>query len=148
MALVSALILGANAAYATVAISTQPTANMTCSNGVCTPTASDAVLNVSDLDGLLANGDTTIKSTAQNPDIEIDAKLSWSSTHQLTLDSYHAIAFNKPVSVLAAGTLTITTNDGGTGGDTMKGGAGNDTVDYSSRTNPVTVGIGTLSDYG
>ncbi len=104
-------------AHATVAISTQPTVNMTCSNGVCTPTASDAVLNVSDLDGMLANGDTTVKSTAQNPDIEIDAKLSWSSTHKLTLDSYHAIAFNKPVIVLAAGTLTITTNDGGTGGD-------------------------------
>ncbi len=116
-ALFGALMLGASAAHATVAISTQPTVNMTCSNGVCTPTASDAVLNVSDLDGMLANGDTTIKSTAQNPDIEIDAKLSWSSTHKLTLDSYHAIAFNKPVIVLAAGTLTITTNDGGTGGD-------------------------------
>jgi hypothetical protein len=90
---------------------------MTCTGGVCTPTAKRAALNVSDLDGMLASGDTTIKSTSQNPDIEIDAKLSWSSTHLLTLDSYHAIAFNKPVTVLAAGTLTITTNDGGSDGD-------------------------------
>ncbi|MEI9932850.1 MAG: hypothetical protein WDM89_20515 [Rhizomicrobium sp.] len=45
------------------------------------------VLNISDLDGMLASGDTTVKSTSLNPDIEIDDKLSWSSTHQLTLDS-------------------------------------------------------------
>ena len=40
------------------------------------------------------------------------------------------------------------TLDGGAGADVMKGGAGNDTVDYSSRTNPIYVGIGTLNDDG
>ncbi len=117
MALVSALILGASAAHATVAISTQPTLNMTCSNGVCTPTASKAVLNVTDLTNMLASGDTTIKSTSQNPDIEIDAPLSWTSTSRLTLDAYHSITFNKPVVVAGSGALTITTNDGSFGGD-------------------------------
>ncbi|MEA2711416.1 MAG: hypothetical protein QOF78_4017 [Phycisphaerales bacterium] len=37
---------------------------------------------------------------------------------------------------------------GGSGADTMRGGPGNDTVDYSARTAPVTVGLGTLSDDG
>ena len=40
------------------------------------------------------------------------------------------------------------TLDGGTGADFMSGGDGNDTVDYSSRTNGVYVGIGTLADDG
>ncbi len=40
------------------------------------------------------------------------------------------------------------TLNGGTGSDFMSGGDGNDTVDYSSRTNPVTVGPGTLADDG
>jgi hypothetical protein len=106
-----------SASQAAVEISAKPTQNMTCAAGVCTPTAKKAVLNISDLDGMLSSGGATIKSTAQNPDIEIGATLSWSNTSRLTLDSYHAIAFNKPVTVLAAGTLAITTNDGGTGGD-------------------------------
>ena len=110
-------MLGAGSAHADVVISTKPTSNMSCSNGVCTPTAKKAVLNVSDLDGMLADGIATIKSTAQNPDIEITTKLSWSNESKLTLDSYHSITFGKPVVVAGAGAMTITTNDGGAGGD-------------------------------
>jgi hypothetical protein len=47
----SALILGAaTAARADVTISSDPTQDMSCSDGVCQPTASDAVLNVGDLE--------------------------------------------------------------------------------------------------
>jgi hypothetical protein len=106
-----------SASHAAVEISKKPTQNMTCSAGVCTPTANNAVLNVDDLAGMLASADTTIKSTSQNPDIEIDAELSWTSTHRLTLDSYRAIAFSQPVEVTGSGALTITTNDGGKNGD-------------------------------
>jgi len=113
----AALALDANTANAAVEISTRPTANMTCSGGVCTPTAKKAVLNVSDLTGMLASGDVTIRSDAPSKDIEIDAALSWTSTQRLTLDSYQSIAFNKPVVVAGTGALTITTNDGGLGGD-------------------------------
>ncbi len=39
-------------------------------------------------------------------------------TTRLTLDAYRSIAVNKPVVVVQGpGALTLTTNDGGTGGD-------------------------------
>jgi hypothetical protein len=107
----------ATGACADVAISTKPTQNMTCSGGVCTPTAKKAVLNVGDLANMLAGGDVKISSGSMAQDIEIDAALSWTGTHRLTLDAYHSIAFNKPVVVAGTGALTITTNDGGFGGD-------------------------------
>jgi hypothetical protein len=81
------------------------------------PTAKKAVLNVSDLAAMLASGDATVKSTNANPDIEIDAAVSWAGASRLTLASYHSIAFNKPVVVAGSGALTITTNAGGTNGD-------------------------------
>ena len=119
-----ALIFGATAAQATVAISTQPTVNMSCSGGVCIPTASDAVLNVNDLANMLASGDVTVQSGSLARDIEVDAPLRWTSTSRLTLDSYHTIAFNRPLIVEGTGALTITTNGGGFGGDFKFAGRG------------------------
>jgi hypothetical protein len=84
---------------------------------VCAPTAKKAVLNVDDLAGMLASGDVKVTSGAQAQDIEINAALSWTSTQRLTLDAYHSIAFNKPVVVAGTGAMTITTDDGGSGGD-------------------------------
>jgi The GLUG motif len=57
------------------------------------------------------------QTTNINPDIEIDAALSWTSTQRLTLDAYSSIAFNDPVVVAGTGALTVTTNDGGSDGD-------------------------------
>ena len=108
--------LGASSADADVAISDKPTQNMTCTDGTCSPTAKKAVLNVADLATMLSSGDVKISSGEQALDIEINAKLSWASTHRLTLDAYRSIAFNKPLDI-AGGALTIVTNDGGTGGD-------------------------------
>ena len=105
------------AAQAALEISAKPTKNMTCSAGVCTATSADAVLNAGELANMLAGGDLTIKSGNLAQDMEIHATISWTSTSRLTLDAYHAIAFNKPVKVMGAGALTITTNDGGRGGD-------------------------------
>ncbi len=116
-AVFGALILGANHVQAAVEVSTKPTQNMNCSGGICTPTAQKAVLNAGDLANMLAGGDVTISSGSLAQDIEIDAALSWTSVSQLTLDSYHAISFNKPVVVAGTGALTIMTNDGGSGGD-------------------------------
>ncbi|HWA04886.1 MAG TPA: GLUG motif-containing protein [Rhizomicrobium sp.] len=110
-------VLSATVARAAVEISSKPTQNMSCQAGVCSPTAQKAVLNVGDLASMLASGDVTISSGSLAQDIEIDAKLNWVSTHRLTLDSYHAILFNKPVLVAGTGALTITTNDGGKDGD-------------------------------
>src|SRR5437764_7087587 len=111
------ILLAASAAHAALKISNQPTKNVTCSKGVCTATAPRAVLNVGDLANMLASGDAKVVSGSEARDIEIDTALSWTSTSRLTLDSFHAIAVNKPVSVTGTGALTITTNDGGSGGD-------------------------------
>ncbi|HEX3942755.1 MAG TPA: hypothetical protein VHW69_01590 [Rhizomicrobium sp.] len=116
--LASAAVCGvAGTAQASVTISDKPTSNMNCSGGVCTPTAKKANLNVTDLANLLAAGDTRVIADSAPKDIEFKAPLSWTSTGRLTLDSYHSIVFEQPVTVAGAGALTITTNDGGSGGD-------------------------------
>jgi len=102
---------------AAVVISTAATQNMNCSAGVCTPTAKKAVLNVGDLANLLAAGDAKVVSDSKAVDIRFAAPLSWTSSSRLTLDSYRSILFQQPVSVAGTGALTITTNDGGSGGD-------------------------------
>lgn len=104
-------------ARASLSISTKPTQNVSCSTGVCTATAKKAVLNVGDLANLLAAGNVVVVSGGTAKDIEVDAALSWVSTSRLTLDAFQSIAFDKPVTVAGTGSLTITTNDGGSDGD-------------------------------
>ncbi len=104
-------------AQAAVSISKLPTSNMSCSAGVCTPTAATAVLNVSQLETLLASGNVTISTGgAEASDIISDASLTWASANTLTLDAYQSLTIKYPVSVSGAGGVTILTNDGGTGG--------------------------------
>jgi hypothetical protein len=105
------------AARATVLISSKPTQNMSCSAGVCSPTARNATLNVGDLTSMLAGGDVSIQSGSLAKDIEIRTAFSWTSNQRLTLDSYRSIFFQKVVTVAGPGALTIVTDDGGTGGD-------------------------------
>jgi hypothetical protein len=110
-------ICSLSVAQAAVVISTAATQNMNCSAGVCTPTAKKAVLNVTDLAGMLASSDVKVVADKSAKDIDFDAPLSWTSTSRLTLDSYRSIVFQQPVSVTGTGALTITINDGGSGGD-------------------------------
>ena len=117
LALIAFTWSSTSAAQAAVEISSKPTQNMTCTGGVCTPTAKKAFLNVTDLAGMLSGGDVKVTSGSIALDIDIKAALRWVSTSRLTLDSYRSIAFDKPVEVAGTGALTITTNDGGTGGD-------------------------------
>ncbi len=112
------LIVAAGVARADVSISSKPTQNMSCSDGVCTPTAKKAVLNVGDLANMLASGDVTVNTGGSlAKDIEISAVLSWASASRLTLDAFRSITVKKPVSVTGTGALTITTNDGGNNGE-------------------------------
>jgi hypothetical protein len=104
------------AAHAAVAISSAATTNITCVSGVCTPTAPNAVLNVSDLQSMLASGNVSIEAAGEPVDIDIQAAFSWSSTNSLTLDSYHSVNVGDPVAVSGGGGLTVVTNDGGSGG--------------------------------
>jgi hypothetical protein len=103
-------------ALADIVISSAATNNINCSSGVCTPTSPDAVLNVGDLQGMLATSNITLAAAGQPVDVDIEASLSWVSTNSLTIDSYHSINVNQPVAITGGGGLSLITNDGGTTG--------------------------------
>jgi hypothetical protein len=108
MILIPAFALGLiSGAHADVSISNKPTQNMSCDAGVCMATAKKAVLNVGDLQTMLAAGDTTVATGSVAKDINIDQPLTWSSTSRLTLDARRSVIVNKPVIVTGAGALTI-----------------------------------------
>src|SRR5205085_507940 len=114
------VLLAAAPSAANIAISNAPTANMTCSAGVCFPTAADAVLNVQDLAKLLASGNATVTTTGtgvQATNIRLDARLGWSAATTLTLDAFRSIEFHRKITVDGSGAATLTVNDGGSGGE-------------------------------
>lgn len=122
------LVFGIAGASAEVVISAKPTKNMTCSNGVCEPTTKNGVLNVGDLENLLASGAvkvTTTGSGVQARDIKVDKALTWSSANALSLDAFHSIAIEDAVSATGLSALSLTTDDGGTGGTLSFGAKGN-----------------------
>jgi len=109
----------AGAAHASVTISSDTTQNMSCANGVCAPTATDAVLNVGDLENLLAAASvevTTTGSGVQADNIVVDAPFAWSTASALSLDAERSIEIEQPVSVQALSALALTTNGGSTRG--------------------------------
>jgi hypothetical protein len=114
------LTVAAPAGEASVEISTAATKNMSCSGGVCSPTDKKAVLNVNDLTNMLAAGDVKITTGAGAQTITVESSFSWTSSNRLSLDAYYNVSFRAPVTVAGQGAVTITTNDGGTGGDLMR----------------------------
>ena len=131
----AAVLLGAAAvslsgpAMADVIISTKATENMSCSDGVCTPTAKVAYLNVTDLQNLLAGSSVEITTgsgalAARTRNIAINAGLSWASAYVLTLDAYDSVIVDRAVADDGSGGLTIVTNDGGSGGALSFGDSG------------------------
>src|SRR3954451_11849380 len=111
------LILTFSSAQADLSISNKPTQNMSCEAGVCTATAREANLNVGELTGMLATGDTTVETGGGALDILVRDGFSWSSTSRLTTDAEHSMVLYQPVTVAGAGAFTIAYNDGGSGGD-------------------------------
>ncbi len=106
-------------AQAQITISALPTEDMSCSGGICSPTAATANLNTSDLENYLASGDlevTTTGSGVQADDIIIETGFNWSSASALALDAYHSVTFQSPVAVNGKGAVALVTNDGGSGG--------------------------------
>jgi len=102
-----------------VTISAAATQNMNCSEGICSPTAANAVLNTADLETMLASGSlqvTTTGSGIQADDISVAGILSWSNANSLALDAFESITVQKRISVTGPGGLSLTTNDGGSGG--------------------------------
>jgi hypothetical protein len=106
----------AGAARAAVEISSKPTKNMSCSAGVCSPTARKAWLNEVDLVNMMANSDVRVTTGAGATVIEVAAAFSWVSPTTLTIDSERSIIVKREVTVAGPGGLTLTTNDGGTDG--------------------------------
>jgi len=113
-----------SAAKAGVSISDKPTQNMSCDAGVCTATAKKAVLNVDDLQAMLASGDIAVATGGVTENIDINRPLSWASTSRLTLDAKQSVVVKRPVTVTGAGALIIVHNDGGTTGDLIFFGKG------------------------
>ena len=75
----------------------------------------------------LATTDVTLQTTATGAsgpgnqssgmgDINVDSAISWDSSHNLTLDAYHGINIDAPITVSGAASVNLITNDGGTGG--------------------------------
>jgi hypothetical protein len=119
------VLAGAGTAQADVVISKKATVNMSCAGGVCSPTATSAVLNATDLTNMLASGDVTVITGRGATNIVVKDGFSWTSTSRLTLDAMQSVEFDKPVSAAGSGAVTITTNDGGSGGDLLFDGKGN-----------------------
>jgi hypothetical protein len=111
------LLVCIGSAQANVSISDNPTQNMSCNAGVCTATAQKAVLNVTDVQTMLAGGDVAVKTGGVTNDIAIDQPLTWSSTSRLTLDAKQSVVVKKEITVAGTGSVTITTNDGGHQGE-------------------------------
>jgi hypothetical protein len=106
----------ASPAFAALVVSKGATSGVTCASGVCTATASDAVLNQKDFRHMIGAGDLTLVSGGTAQDIVIDAKIHWTKAHHLTLDSYRGISFLLELASEGGGGVTLKTNDGGTGG--------------------------------
>lgn len=134
-------------ALADVTISTDTTQNMSCSGGVCEPTASDAVLNVNDLEAYLASGSvevTTTGSGVEASNIDIEAALTWSDSSALSLVATHAITVDDSVSVAGVGGLAVTTD--GQYEDFSFGRSGN--ISFSNLSSVLTINGGSFTLVG
>jgi hypothetical protein len=104
--------LSTTGAHAAITISSQPTQGMACVNGICAPTAKNAVLNAGDLETLLASGNATVTTTGtgvQASDIDVKSALAWSSTGALSLLAKKSVAIDAPVSISGLSGLMIGT---------------------------------------
>jgi hypothetical protein len=137
-----AALCSASAAHAAVTISSAATQNMSCTSGVCTPTAADAVLNVTDLTTMLGIGNVVVNTGSgslaqQVQNIVVSAGFNWANVSSLTLDAYDSVTVNRPVAVNGSGAVVLTTDDGGTKGALSFGTKGS--ISFLSTSNSVTI---------
>lgn len=102
----------AGSAGATVTIGSAPTQNLACTAGVCVPTAATAVLNVKQLQNLLANGNVTVTTgkgtlAKKAKNILVNAPFSWASPNSLTLSARDAITIHAAIGVAGPGAVTL-----------------------------------------
>jgi hypothetical protein len=121
----------------TLLISSGATTHVTCLNGTCKATASDAVLNAGELQTLLANGNATVTTGSASDDIKVTATISWAAGSTLALDARHSIVIDAPVADNGPGAVSLKTNDGGSRGLLSFGAKGN--VTFASVSNSLTI---------
>ena len=131
-----ALAAVASTAHASLAISTAPTSNVTCSGGTCTATATDAVLNATDLKTFLHHGDVRVDAGPADT-IAVNATLNWPQASRLTLSANTGLAITQPIVVSGHGAVTMTTT-----GDTSSGAvvfAGRGRLDFWDTTSSLVI---------
>jgi hypothetical protein len=125
-------------ADASLVVSNDPTANVSCSAGVCTATAESAVLNVRDLTGMLGSSSVKLVSGTIAKDIRIATVVYWTSSNGLTLDAYRSITVRRVINVAGPAPVTLLTNDGGSGG-TLAAPLHSSIVTFLGLTNTLTI---------
>ncbi len=138
----SLVVLAPATVQAAVTISTGATKNMTCVSGVCSPNHKTAVLNITDLQNLLATSNVTVTTgsgslASQTLDIIVNGPVTWADGSTLTLEAYRSITINKSIAVTGTGGVALVTNDGGTGGMLSFGAKGN--INFANLTSSLTI---------
>jgi len=112
---ISALALAVLAcpASASVVISNKATKHMSCSAGICTPTAKNSVLNAGDLQTMLAGGDVSVNTGTGAVSIAVSAPVTWASTSRLTLSAANVISIRAAVVVEGTGAMTLAPSGAG-----------------------------------
>jgi hypothetical protein len=136
-------------AHAAVTISTAATQNMNCAGGTCTPTATKAVLNASDLENYLSQfGNVRVMTTGNGLEannIEVRAGFTTPDSTSLTLEAHGAITINAAVSIgSGASELELQSDTGGQTGTLFFGRKGNITFGSLSDVFGINGGIFTL----
>jgi hypothetical protein len=126
----------ASPGHAALTVSSHATQNVSCSSGICTATRSSAFVRYSDLQAMLAGGDVTLVSSVAE-DIVVPHAFHWASTHALALDAQRSIQIDARIDDQGDGGVTLTTNDGGSGGTLSFGDAGS--LSFLGMTNPLTI---------
>ena len=143
----ASFIASGGAAMASITISGGTTTNMSCSSGVCSATASKAVLNAASVEAMLAAGDLTIETGTKTTDIIVASKLTWSNASTLELSAKSSIVVNAVVTAKGAGGMTLTTGKGGGLSFGTKG-----SIDFRKTTSALSINgvayelVGTLPD--
>lgn len=148
--IVAALAFSADGAAASgsskhygITITTAATRHVSFQNGVYQPTAEQATLNITDLQNALAAGNVEVTTGngaggAEAGDLHVEvAPFSWTSSHGLTLDAFHSIFVDEPINDAGSGALTLTTNDGGSGGGFVYGAGAS--ISFASLSNVLTI---------
>ncbi|HEX4862039.1 MAG TPA: hypothetical protein VFV07_12440 [Rhizomicrobium sp.] len=110
LAAASACVLASAPAWASLSISAKPTKNVSCSAGVCTATSKIAVLNVTDLENLLAASDVTVNAGSSAGTIQVVAPFAWSSSRHLALNADADVDVDAAISVQGTSGLTVAYN--------------------------------------